>query len=128
MAASLSYSTTSDSPELSPKVAIHDIAALLNTSQLSAMRRGLLFMSTPLYLATHEDRAVLRDELKTKTILSSLHTTQPRYTRGQESGSYITEQYVVEEFLGLRTFHIYPRYCDEFIRNAINELPLWSRL
>lgn len=85
-------------------------------------------MSTPLYLATGGDRDFLRERLKTRTIISTLHPKEPRYTRGQTPGSYITEQYVVEDFLGLRAFHIHLRHGDEFIRNAINELPLQSRM
>ncbi|KAK6005905.1 hypothetical protein QM012_007547 [Aureobasidium pullulans] len=127
MAAQLSLSSDPDIPQLSSKIAFHDLARLI-PSQSWTLRKGLLFMSTPLNLATQEDREYLRDELKIRTIISTLHPKEPRYTGGTTADSYIIEQYAVEDFLGLKTFHIHLRLGDEFVRHTINELPLWSRL
>lgn len=129
MAAQISLPGTPALLNLSPNIVLHDIGKVLaTTSQFLELRQGSLFISTPLYLATHADHDFLREELKTRTIISTLHPKEPRYVQGPVPGSYVVEQYVTEDFLGLRACHLHLRHGGDFIRNTISELPLASRL
>jgi hypothetical protein len=129
MAAKLQMSDASPLSKLSPNIVLHDIATVLaTTSQYSQLRQGLLFISTPLHLGTRAHHDFLREELKIRTIISTLHPEEPRYIRGPVLGSYVVEQYMTEDILGFKSCHLLLRLGKDFIRNAIDELPTRSRL
>jgi hypothetical protein len=129
MTAQLPLSETSPFSKLSPNIVFHDISAVLaTTSQFSQLRQGILFISTPLHLGTRADHDSLREEVKTRTIIITSAPKSPRYIRGPVLGSFVVEQYIMEEVLGLKACHLLLRHGKEFIQNAIDELPVWSRL
>jgi hypothetical protein len=129
MTAQPTLSDTTPSLALSPNIVFHDIGTVLaTTSQFLQLRQGLLFISAPLHLGTRTDHDFLRETLKTRTIVSTLLPKIPRYIQGPVLGSFVVEQYITEEILGLKACHLLLRHGKGFIQNAIDELPMWSRL
>jgi hypothetical protein len=129
MTANLPQSDSSPFSELSPNIVFHDISTILTTtSEFLQLRYGLLFISTPLHLGTRTEHDFLREKLKTRTIVSTLLPKTPRYVRGPILGTFVVQQYITEDILGLKACHLLLRQGKEFIQNAIDELPMWSRL
>jgi hypothetical protein len=129
MTAQLPLSKTSQFSTLSPNIVFHDVGTVLATTpQFSRLREGLLFISTPLHLGTRTDHDCVREKLKIRTIVSTLLPKTPRYIRGPVLGSYVVQQYITEEILGLKACHLLLRHGKGFMQNAIDELPMWSRL
>jgi hypothetical protein len=120
---------SSQSSKLSPNIVLHDISTVLPTTSESArLREGLLFISTPLHLGTRTDHDYLREELKIRTFVSTLHPKTPRYIRGPVLGTFVVQQYIMEDVLGLKACHLLLRHGKDFIQNAIDKLPMRSRL
>ncbi|KAG9691701.1 amine oxidase, partial [Aureobasidium melanogenum] len=113
---------------LSSKIIFHDIGAISDPSgQASRLKKGLLFVSTPIEFATTIDKRYLRVDLGMKTIVNTL--ARPDGRRFVFDGPALdkkSENFCIEDVLGLKSCLVVLR-SDAFGKKAMNEMSSHSR-
>ncbi|KAH0370074.1 amine oxidase, partial [Aureobasidium melanogenum] len=109
---------------LSPKIIVHDVGAIDDPSgHASQLKKGLLFVCTPIEFATATDKRYLRVDLGIKTLVNTLRGPDDR--RFVFDGPALNkkfEDFCLEDVLGLKSCLVVLR-SDAFIKNAMNEMP-----
>ena len=108
---------------------VHDVATLVNeqghdlSEAYPALRLGMLFFSTPIEQATAEEKRALREDAGIKSILNTSYAKEVRYNN--DSGTYKSETWTVENVLDLISCHIFLRR-GTFAKNHVMNMPFWT--